>query len=154
VSTPRNSAAPVIGPGGLAYDAKNDTLHAASTGHNAIAAISLASKTKPDNGTGALVYRDPAHLHGPIGLALAPNGDLLTTNDDAVNVDASQPSELIEVTPGGQFVGELSLDSSLGADFQVVVQGTHKTVTVATVNDDLNISIRSTSGRSRPDRRD
>jgi hypothetical protein len=35
-------------------------------------------------------------------------------------------------------VGELSLDSALGAAFQVVVQSTRKTVTVITVNDDLN----------------
>ncbi len=132
------SAAPIIGPGGLAYDAKNDTLYAASTGNNAIFAIRHASKTHTDNGMGRLISQDPAHLRGPIGLALAPNGDLLTTNGDAVNVDASQPSELIELTPEGQVVGELSLDTALGADFQVVVQGSHKTVTVATVNDDLD----------------
>ena len=127
-----------IGPGGLAYDSKNDTLYVAATGNNEIFAIKHASKTHSDNGTGALVYQDQAHLRGPIGLALAPNGDLLTTNDDAVNVDANQPSELIEFTPEGQFVGELSLDPALGAAFQIVVQSTHKTVTVATVNDDLN----------------
>jgi uncharacterized protein (TIGR03118 family) len=131
--------APVfIGPGGLAYNSKNDTLYVASTGNNEIFAIKHASKTHSDNGTGALVYQDQAHLRGPIGLALAPNGDLLTTNGDAVNADANQPSELIEFTPQGQFVGELSLDSALGAAFQIVVQSTHKKVTVATVNDDLN----------------
>ena len=131
--------APVfIGPGGLAYNSKNDTLYVASTGNNEIFAIKHASKTHSDNGTGALVYQDQAHLRGPIGLALAPNGDLLTTNGDAVNADANQPSELIEFTPQGQFVGELSLDPALGAAFQIVVQSTHKKVTVATVNDDLN----------------
>ena len=131
--------APVfIGPGGLAYNSKNDTLYVTGMGNNEIFAIKHASKTHSDNGTGTLVYQDQAHLRGPIGLALAPNGDLLTTNGDAVNVDANQPSELIEFTPEGQFVGELSLDPALGAAFQVIVQSTHKKVTVATVNDDLN----------------
>jgi len=95
------SAAIIIGSGGLAYDPKNDTLYVAATGNNEIFAIKHASKTHSDNGTGSLVYQDQAHLRGPIGLALAPNGDLLTTNDDAVNVDANQPSELIEFTPEG-----------------------------------------------------
>jgi len=80
------SAAIIIGSGGLAYDPKNDTLYVAATGNNEIFAIKHASKTHSDNGPGALVYQDRAHLRGPIGLALLPNGDLLTTNDDAVNV--------------------------------------------------------------------
>jgi uncharacterized protein (TIGR03118 family) len=132
-----NSGPLILGPGGLAYNSKNDTLYVAATGNNEIFAIKHASKTHSDAGTGALVYHDQAHLRGPIGLALAPNGDLLTTNDDAVNVDANQPSELIEFTPEGQFVGELSLDNALGAAFQILVQSTRKTVTVASVNDDL-----------------
>ena len=82
-----NPAAVIVGPGGLAYNAKNDTLYVAATGNNEIFAIAHASKTHSDNGTGTLVYQDPTHLLGPIGLALAPNGDLLTTNDDAVNVN-------------------------------------------------------------------
>jgi uncharacterized protein (TIGR03118 family) len=136
VSEP-STATETIGPGGLAYDSKNDTLYVAATANNEIFAVKHASKTHSDNGTGALVYHDQAHLRGPIGLALLPNGDLLTTNDDAVNADAGQPSELVEFTSGGQFVGELSLDPALGAAFQIVVQSTRKTVTVASVNDDL-----------------
>ncbi len=131
-----NLAAVIVGPGGLAYDSKNDTLYVAATGNNEIFAIKHASKTHSDNGTGAQVYQDPAHLRGPIGLALAPNGDLLTTNDDAVNFDLNQPSELIEFTPGGQFVGELSLDPNPGAAFQILAQSSHKTVTIVSVNDD------------------
>jgi len=48
------------------------------------------------------------HLHGPLGLLLAPNGDLITANGDAVNSDANQPSELVEFTPSGQAEGDLS----------------------------------------------
>jgi len=145
------SAAVIGGPGGLAYDAKHDTLYVAATGNNEIFAIKHASKTHADRGTGALLYQDQAHLRGPIGLALAPNGDLLTTNDDSVNVDPNQPSELIEFTPDGQFVGELSLDPALGAAFQILVQRTHKTVTVASVNDDvdtLDFRTMTTQGQS------
>jgi len=133
-----NMNAVIVGPGGLAYNPKNDTLYVAATGNNEIFAISHASKRHSDGGTGTVVYEDPTHLHGPIGLALAPNGDLLTTNDDAVKVDVNQPSELIEFTTTGQFVGELSLDLALGAAFEVVVVSTRHTVTVATVNDDLS----------------
>ena len=132
-----NANAVIVGPGGLAYNPKNDTLYVAATGNNEIFAISHASKAHSSTGTGTLVYQDQTHLHGPIGLALAPNGDLLTTNDDAVNFDANQPSELIEFSTTGQFVGELSLDPALGAAFEVVVVSTRHTVTVATVNDDL-----------------
>jgi DNA-binding beta-propeller fold protein YncE len=132
-----NPAAVIVGPGGLAYNPKNDTLYVAATANNEIFAISHASKTHSDSGMGTLVYQDQTHLRGPIGLALAPNGDLLTTNDDAVNFDLNQPSELIEFSTAGQFIGELSLDRAPGAAFQLVVQSTRHTVTIVTVNDDV-----------------
>lgn len=133
-----NSSAVIVGPGGLAYDSRKDTLYVASTGDNEIFAIPNAGKTHSDEGMGTLIYQDPEHLRGPIGLALAPNGDLLTTNDDAVNGDPNQPSELIEFTPTGQFVGELSLNPNQGAAFEVLVLTGRDTITVATVNDALN----------------
>jgi hypothetical protein len=136
-----NAAAVVVGPGGLAYNPKNDTLYVAATGNNAIYAISHASRTNSDEGTGALVYQDNAHLFGPIGLTLAPNGDLLETNDDAVNTSneaASQTSALTEFTPSGQFVGQLSLNSTAGGAFGVVVYTQGRHLTVATVDDISN----------------
>jgi hypothetical protein len=105
----RNSAALVVGPTGLAYDARTDILYVASTRDNAIYAISNAGATRTDEGTGNLVYQDNVHLHGPLGLVLAPNGDLITANGDGVNADDSQPSELVEFTPQGQFVGQFSV---------------------------------------------
>ncbi len=71
-------------------------------------------------------------------MALASNGDLLTTNGDAVNSDPTQPSELIEFTPKGRFVGQLSLDSAQGAAFGLALDTTSKGLIVATVNDDTN----------------
>ncbi len=102
-------AALVLGPGGLAYDAQHDTLYVTSMVDDSVFAISKATKTTKDMGPGRLVYQDNVHLHGPIGLALAPNGDLITASGDGVNVDANQPSELVEFTKTGRFVTELRL---------------------------------------------
>ena len=44
---------------------------------------------------------------------LAPNGDLITSNGDAVNPNPNQTSELVEFTPKGRFVGEFSVDPAL-----------------------------------------
>jgi hypothetical protein len=127
-----------LGPTGLAFNATKDVLYVASTNDNAIFAIARAAKTHGQSGTGSMVYQDPAHLRGPLGLALAPNGDLLTTNGDGVNPDPTQPSELIEFTPSGQFVGELSLDSTQGAAFGLVLNVKKNVLEVATVNDATN----------------
>ena len=131
-------AALVVGPQGLAYDAKRDLLYVASTADNAIFAIPHAGRTPVDQGMGTPVFQDQAHLRGPLDLVLAPNGDLLTTNGDAVNGDPTQPSELIEFTPTGHFVGQLSLDPAQGAAFGLALNVTDKTITLATVNDDTN----------------
>jgi hypothetical protein len=135
-----NSAAVVVGPGGLAYNAKTDTLYVAATGDNEIFAISNASQTHSDKGIGTLIYQDPAHLFGPIGLVLAPNGDLLATNDDAVNtpVAPSQTSALTEFTPTGKFVGQISLDPGAGGAFGLVVYTHGHSLTVASVDDVTN----------------
>lgn len=127
-----------LGPTGLAFDAKKDILYVASTDDNTIFAIPDAAKTHGQTGTGSVVYQDPAHLRGPLGLALAPNGDLLTTNGDGVNSDPTQASELIEFTPTGQFVGQLSLDATQGAAFGLALNTTKKVLEVATVNDATN----------------
>lgn len=107
-----NAAALVVGPTGLVYDAAVDTLFVASTGDNAIYRINGAGSRNSDGGRGRLVYSDSAHLSGPLGLVLAPNGNLITTNGDAVNANANSPSEMIEFTTSGKFVYELSVDAS------------------------------------------
>jgi DNA-binding beta-propeller fold protein YncE len=131
-------AALVVGPTGLAFDAAKGVLYVASAGDNAIFAISKAAKARSDQGMGSVVYQDPTHLRGPLGLVLAPNGNLLTTNGDAVNQDPKQPSELIEFTPSGTFVGQLSLDPGQGAAFGLALNMTKNVLTLVTVNDDTN----------------
>ena len=51
-------------------------------------------------------------MRGPLSLALAPNGDLITANGDAVNANAKFPSELVEFTPKGHFIAQRSVDTS------------------------------------------
>jgi hypothetical protein len=85
-----------------------------------------------------LVYSDSSHLHGPLGLLLAPNGDLITANGDAINPDPNQPSELVEFTPNGRFVAQMSIDPSLSAPFGIALQVSHGQVSFAAVNDNQN----------------
>lgn len=134
-----NGAAVVVGPTGLAYDAAKDILYVASTSDNEIFAVPHARKTKSDEGTGALIYQDNAHLHGPLALALDPNGDLITANGDAVNADASQPSELVEFTVTGHFLGQFSVDPSLGAAFGLAVESSGSNERFAAVDDSTNV---------------
>lgn len=81
-----NAAALVLGPTGLAYDPTTDTLFVASTADNAIFAVPNAGSRTGSAGTGNIIFKDD-HLRGPLALVLAPNGDLITSNGDAVNPD-------------------------------------------------------------------
>ena len=87
---------------------------------------------------GRLIYQDNAHLRGPLGLVLAPNGDLITTNGDAVNPDPNQASELVEFTPSGRFVGEFSIDPSQGGAFGLAVTNFGGILRLAAVEDVTN----------------
>src|SRR6202051_770633 len=100
----------VDAPTGLVYNAKKDVLYVTSTADNAVYAVSDAGDRKHDGGIGKLIYTDAVHLHGPLGMAMAPNGDLLVANNDVINSDPNQPSEIVELTPTGGFVTELSAD--------------------------------------------
>jgi uncharacterized protein (TIGR03118 family) len=133
-------AALVVGPTGLAYDVDHDILYVASTGDNAVFAISDAKDRHSDAGMGRLVYQDNAHLHGPLGLVLAPNGDLITANGDAVNSDPNQPSEIVEFTRSGHFVGQISVNPGAGAAFGIALQfaGPDQQVRFAAVDDATN----------------
>ena len=131
-------AALVIGPTGLAYDRSRDVLYVASTGDNEIFAISGAGTTHQDNGTGKVIYKDDTHLHGPLGLVLAPNGNLIAANGDAVNTGGT-PNELVEFTPQGKFVAQFPVDpGALGAAFGVAVTGSGANVRFAAVDDNTN----------------
>jgi hypothetical protein len=130
----------VVGPTGLAYDAARDILYVAATANNAIFAIPAAAARLTDAGTGNMVFRDPAHLRGPLGLVLAPNGDLITTNGDAVNANKNFPSEIVEFNPNtGRFVAQFSLDPAPGSAFGIALASIDGQIRFAAVNDDTNM---------------
>ena len=83
-------AALVIGPTGVGLG-PNGTLYVADTVANRIAAIPNAARRVGDDGTGTTITTDGA-LNGPLGLAIAPNGDILTVN--------SGDGNMVETTPG------------------------------------------------------
>ena len=135
-------AALVVGPTGLAFDSHNGTLYVASTGDNAIYAIHNAGRSTEDQGMGDLVYSDMTELRGPLGLVLAPNGNLITSNGDAVNGDPNHPSELIEFTRSGHFVAAMSVDpNGQGGAFGIAVRGSEDAFRLAAV-DDVNNTLK------------
>ncbi len=133
-----DSAAFVVGPTGLAYDKDWDILYVASTGDNEIFAIFNARRTNKDNGMGKVVVNDAVHLHGPLGLVLASNGDLITSQGDAVNADPAQPSEIVEFTPWGNFVDQISVDPALGGAFGIALRSFRDDFTFAAVDDNTS----------------
>ena len=138
-----NQAAMVLGPTGLAFDAKKNVLYVASTADNKIFAIPNAAKRQTDAGKGTLVYQDNAHLRGPLGLVLAPNGDLITANGDAVNADPNNNSELVEFTPKGKFVAQFQIDPAAGGAFGLAISPFRTFRELAAV-DDNNVPVLNT----------
>jgi hypothetical protein len=69
---------------------------------------------------------------------LLPNGNLIAANGDAVNADPAHPSELVEFTPTGKFVGQTSLDHAEGAAFGIAAEVQGDDLIFAAVNDDTN----------------
>jgi hypothetical protein len=83
--------------------------------------VANADTVKASAGVGKLVYVDNAHLHGPLGLVIAPNGDLLSAQADSNNVNANEPSEIVEFTKTGQFVAQYSVDHTNGGAFNLAL---------------------------------
>ena len=128
-----------VGPTGLAYDQRRDILYVASTGDNEVFAVKNAGEDNQSRGMGQLVYRDQVHLHGALAMVLAPNGHLLVSNSDGINPDQNQPSEIVEFTVHGQFIGQLSVDPAEGGAFGLnIVQVADDAVRFAAVDDNAN----------------
>jgi hypothetical protein len=92
----------VIGPTGLGLGA-DGTLYVADTLANRIAAIPNALSRFNSAGTGKTVSVSGA-INGPLGLAVAPNGDILTVNAGDGNV--------VETTTAGSQVTVKTIDTS------------------------------------------
>lgn len=101
--TRTDPAALVIGPTGLALNAKATKLYVADSLDNRLAVIVRPVFRVRSAGTGRTVSRN-GFLDDPLGLTLAPNGDLIAANGNDGN--------LVEVTPGGRQVAHRLVDSS------------------------------------------
>jgi hypothetical protein len=123
-----DAAGTVVGPAGLAYDSYNDTLYVAAEGDDAIYKLKGAGHTTTNLGKGEVIYDDQTVLHGPLGLIFAPNGDLITANADPTHFppSATDPSEIIEITPHGAFVRKFSIDPNPGSAFAVDVSNKNR----------------------------
>ena len=131
-------AALVLGPAGLVYDSRDDVLYVASTADNAVFKVPYAGSASQSVGKGKIIFQD-VHLRGPVALAFAPNGHLLTSNGDAVNPDPTQPSEIVEFTKKGEFIGQYDVNEAQGAAFGISTKRSDDdTGLLATVNDTSN----------------
>jgi predicted lipoprotein with Yx(FWY)xxD motif len=102
-----NSAeALVLGPTGLAL-ASNGTLYVASTEKNKILSISEATTRTTPAAKGGSVLTAGGHLKEPLGMELAPNGNIITSNGGDGN--------MVETTPAGQQVAVQTADKKTGA---------------------------------------
>jgi len=105
-------------------------------------AVPNAAKATSPVVKGTVVFNDSTRLHGPLGLVLAPNGDLISSQGDAVNPDPNQQSEIVEFTKSGKFVTEFAVDSTVGAAFGIALdEPKGPAVNFAAVNDTLNTAI-------------
>jgi predicted lipoprotein with Yx(FWY)xxD motif len=96
----------VLGPTGLAL-ASDGTLYVASTEDNKILAISEAMTRTTAAAKGGTVLTEGGHLKEPLGMVLAPNGNIITSNGGDGN--------MVETTPAGQQVAVQTADKKTGA---------------------------------------
>jgi hypothetical protein len=111
----------VIGPTGLAL-AQNGTLYLADTLSNRITAIPQALTRTTAVLHGGTTVTHAGKLNQPLGLVLAPNGDILTTNAGDGNI--------VETTPAGEQLVAQTADKKTGAGslFGLVVEPAGKGV--------------------------
>jgi sugar lactone lactonase YvrE len=111
----------VVGPTGVGLG-RDGTLYVADSATNRIAAIPDAPSRHTSAGAGRTVTMNGA-LSTPLGLVIAPNGDVLSVN--AAN------GKIVETTPGGDQIATRLLDNSVspgspagaGALFGLAVKG-------------------------------
>ncbi len=96
-----NSSALVLGPTGVALG-YHGTLYVADTVHSRIAAVPFATGRFFPVFGGGFTVSEGDHLNAPLGLTLAPNGDLITVNGNDGNA--------VEVSPFGAQVDTVTID--------------------------------------------
>ncbi|HEY1754800.1 MAG TPA: hypothetical protein VGG72_05355 [Bryobacteraceae bacterium] len=137
-ATAPNAAAVVVGPTGLAYNSSNNTLYVASTGDNKIFGIPDAGQRSASGGQGFVVFGNQTVLHGPLGLALTPNGNLIAANGDAVFAGGTQ-NELVEFTQQGFLLAQYEMDAGApGSAFGVASIALQDVIHFAATDDNLS----------------
>jgi plastocyanin len=96
----------VLGPTGLAL-ASDGTLYVASTEDSKILAISEAKTRTTAAAKGGTVLTEGSHLKEPLGMVLAPNGNIITSNGGDGN--------MVETTTAGKQIAVQSADEKTGA---------------------------------------
>ena len=97
-------AALVVGPTGVGLG-NDGTLYVADSVNSRIAAISNALARSTSAGNGKTVTSDGT-INDPLGLTIAPNGDILTANGNDGNI--------VETTPDGNQVAHKLVDNTAG----------------------------------------
>ena len=132
-------AAIVLGPSGLAFDPAQNLLYVASSTDNAIYTIPNAATTVTNATPVTPLFQDLAHLHGPLDLLIAPNGNLIVANSDGPTADPNQPSAVVEFTTAGQFVAQYFVDPGIDGAFGIALRRTGaNTLAFAAVNDNAS----------------
>jgi NHL repeat len=90
----------IVGPTGVGVGT-NGTLYVADSSNNRIAAVPDALMRTGKLGGGGETVTNGSALNDPLGLAIAPNGDIVTMNGADGNA--------VETTPGGQMVATKTL---------------------------------------------
>jgi hypothetical protein len=96
----------VLGPTGLALGS-NGTLYVASTEDNKILAVPQAMTRTSAVPAAGSVLTEGGHLNEPLGMVLAPNGNIITSNGGDGN--------MVETTPQGKQIAVQTADKKTGA---------------------------------------
>jgi hypothetical protein len=107
-----SEAALVVGPTGVGLGLEG-TLYVADTQDNRIAAVPGALFRQTPLGGGGVTVARGGYLNGPLGLTIAPNGDILTTNGGDGNI--------VETTPFGAEFQPFETEAGEGGLFGLAV---------------------------------
>jgi len=139
----------ILGPSGLQYDAKNDTLYVVDGTNNAVYALANVTSIPENcltldddavhfsgcNASSAKVVYMGKPLNGPISSALLYNGNLAIGN----TLDPTGKNLIIELSTAGKVLDVVNIDKgTAGAIFGMVATGTSAANTVLYFNDDNN----------------
>jgi len=117
----------VVGPTGVGLGDEG-TLYVADTQGNRIAAIPNAEFRQTTLGGGGITIAKGGFLNGPLGLTIAPNGDILSANGDDGNI--------VETTPVGAEFQPFETAAGAGGLFGLTLDVAHPGIYF--VNDSQN----------------